>query len=159
MTLCKSDKLRNLFESLDMEELNSQLPGIELIVIDELKNSSPDPHFLLNQYEAEENMIALEIKRLQALKKDKEIKFDLLKTMIYDYINKNGIKRVESVAGKLSKRKTISKLSIKDLSRIPDEAWTVKREPSNTKIRELLKEGKLSTDIASLEDNYTLFRN
>lgn len=96
--------------------------------------------------EAESDMIAAEIKRLQGLKKSKDSGSERLREVLstamvaFGREDNKGIKRFETPTLKLSTRRSES-VQITDEKSIPDQYMVVKKEVSKTLIKEAIIQG------------------
>jgi CxxC motif-containing protein len=110
--------------------------------------------------DGEADIIAAEIKRLQALKKTKENSAVRLKEaltsamLIFGQEDNKGIKRFETPTIKLSTRKSES-VNITDEASVPEQYWVVKREISKTAITNSIKAGEI-VEGAEMKTNYSV---
>ena len=116
--------------------------------------------YIILKMDAETDMIAAEIKRLQALKKTKENSAVRLKEvlttamLVFGNEDAKGIKRYETPLIKLSTRRSES-VNIIDESLIPDDYWAVKREVSKSVISAAIKAGETIAG-AEMKTNYSV---
>ena len=110
--------------------------------------------------EAEAEQAAVEIKRIQVLKKAKEntvtrLKETLLSAlMVFTEEDAKGIRRYETPLAKLSTRKSVA-VEILDDTIIPDDFWVVKKEVSKSTIGQAIKDGA-EVPGAQLKENISL---
>ena len=110
--------------------------------------------------ESEADAAAVEIKRIQALKKAKEntiarLKESLLAAlMVFTEEDAKGIRRYETPLAKLSTRKSQS-VEVLDEASIPTAFWVIKKELSKSEISKAIKDGE-SVPGAQLKDNIGL---
>ena len=110
--------------------------------------------------DGEADIIAAEIKRLQALKKTKENSVLRLKEaltsamLIFGQEDNKGIKRFETSTLKLSTRKSES-VNITDEASVPEQYWVVKKEISKSAITNSIKAGEI-VEGAEMKTNYSV---
>ena len=110
--------------------------------------------YLILKMDAESDMIAAEIKRLQALKKSKDNNSERLRDALsvamvaFGREDNKGIKRFETPTLKLSTHKSES-VQITDEKSIPAAYMVVKHEVSKTLIKEAINQG-IQVDGAQL---------
>lgn len=94
--------------------------------------------FVVKEFQAKADMIAEEIKRLNAIKKQYENAVDRLKNSLLDSVKMNGPIITDQV--KISSR-TYKSVSITDELELPDEFLRVKYEPKKAEIKTAIDMG------------------
>jgi|SRR3712207_2120788 len=87
--------------------------------------------------------IDMEIKRLRALKKQKEKRIESIKEYALACMQMQGVKKIETYLGNISIRKGSGKVIIDDIDKLPDEykRTTVTIEGDRTAIKKAIKDG------------------
>lgn len=135
-------------------ELSPELSQALAINETELKEKAINYGYVIRSFEYENDIIDAEIKRLKALKEQKEKAIQKLKDAVSDAMNLYGIEKVESPALKLSFRKSESiKISENLDKRFMIEKVTL--QPDKVAIKEAIKKGE-QVDGAVLVINQNL---
>ena len=127
-------------------ELTPELQEAMTITQDSFEKKAEAYSYLIIKMESESDMVAAEIKRLQALKKSKDNNSDRLREALsvamvaFGREDNKGIKRFETPTLKLSTRKSES-VQITDEKAIPAQYMVVKQEVSKTLIKEAISQG------------------
>ena len=127
-------------------ELTPEVQEALTITQDAFEKKAEAYSYLILKMEAESDMIAAKIKRLQGLKKSKNNSSERLRDalsvamMAFGREDNKGIKRFETPTLKLSTRKSES-VQIIDEKAIPDSYMVVKKEISKTLIKEAINQG------------------
>jgi hypothetical protein len=122
-------------------ELSPELSQALAINETELKEKAINYGYVIRSFEYENDIIDAEIKRLKALKEQKEKAIQKLKDAVSDAMNLYGIEKVESPALKLSFRKSESvEISEKLDKRFMIEKVTL--QPDKVAIKEAIKKGE-----------------
>jgi len=127
-------------------ELTPELQEAMTITQDSFEKKAEAYSYLIIKMESESDMVAAEIKRLQALKKSKDNNSDRLREALsvamvaFGREDNKGIKRFETPTLRLSTRKSES-VQITDEKAIPAQYMVVKQEVSKTLIKEAISQG------------------
>lgn len=122
-------------------ELSPELSQALAINETELKEKAINYGYVIRSFEYENDIIDAEIKRLKALKEQKEKAIQKLKDAVSDAMNLYGIEKVESPALKLSFRKSESVEISENLNkRFMIEKVTL--QPDKVAIKEAIKKGE-----------------
>ena len=122
-------------------ELSPELSQALAINETELKEKAINYGYVIRSFEYENDIIDAEIKRLKALKEQKEKAIQKLKDAVSDAMNLYGIEKVESPALKLSFRKSESV----EISENLDKRFMIEKvtlQPDKVAIKEAIKKGK-----------------
>jgi len=112
------------------------------------------------KWESEIETASAEIKRIQAIKKNKENSLERLKEtlkaalLVFGQEDNKGVKRFETPLVKLSTRKSYA-VEVTDADSLPDGCFVIKKEVSKTAIKNLLESGA-QIDGAFLKENISL---
>ncbi|MBH7473395.1 siphovirus Gp157 family protein, partial [Clostridioides difficile] len=104
-----------------------KLEEIKEIIKQEIQNKNTRIVSVILNIDSDINSIDSEIKRLQELKKVKKNTLDRLKSNIKDCMELLGTKKVETVLGNISIRKSAGSLVIEDEEKIPAIYKTVEQ--------------------------------
>ena len=135
-------------------ELSPELSQALAINETELKEKAINYGYVIKSFEYENDIIDAEIKRLKALKEQKEKAIQKLKNAVSDAMNLYGIEKVESPALKLSFRKSESI----EISENLDKRFMIEKvtlQPDKVAIKEAIKKGE-QVDGAVLVINQNL---
>lgn len=135
-------------------ELSPELSQALAINETELKEKAINYGYVIRSFEYENDIIDAEIKRLKALKEQKEKAIQKLKDAVSDAMNLYGIEKVESPALKLSFRKSESV----EISENLDKRFMIEKvtlQPDKVAIKEAIKKGE-QVDGAVLVINQNL---
>lgn len=135
-------------------ELSPELSQALAINETELKEKAINYGYVIRSFEYENDIIDAEIKRLKALKEQKEKAIQKLKDAVSDAMNLYGIEKVESPALKLSFRKSESV----EISENLDKRFMIEKvtlQPDKIAIKEAIKKGE-QVDGAVLVINQNL---
>jgi hypothetical protein len=127
-------------------ELTPEVQEALTITQDAFEKKAEAYSYLILKMEAESDMIAAEIKRLQGLKKSKDNSSERLRDALsvamiaFGREDNKGIKRFETPTLKLSTRKSES-VQIIDEKSISDSYMVMKKEVSKTLIKEAINQG------------------
>lgn len=135
-------------------ELSPELSQALAINETELKEKAINYGYVIRSFEYENDIIDAEIKRLKALKEQKEKAIQKLKDAVSDAMNLYGIEKVESPALKLSFRKSESI----EISENLDKRFMIEKitlQPDKVAIKEAIKKGE-QVDGAVLVINQNL---
>lgn len=135
-------------------ELTPELSQALAINETELKEKAINYGYVIRSFEYENEIIDAEIKRLKALKEQKEKAIQKLKDAVSDAMNLYGIEKVESPALKLSFRKSESI----EISENLDKRFMIEKvtlQPDKVAIKEAIKKGE-QVDGAVLVINQNL---
>lgn len=135
-------------------ELSPELSQALAINETELKEKAINYGYVIRSFEYENDIIDAEIKRLKALKEQKEKAIQKLKDAVSDAMNLYGIEKVESSALKLSFRKSESI----EISENLDKRFMIEKvtlQPDKVAIKEAIKKGE-QVDGAVLVINQNL---
>lgn len=135
-------------------ELSPELSQALSINETELKEKAINYGYVIRSFEYENDIIDAEIKRLKALKEQKEKAIQKLKDAVSDAMNLYGIEKVESPALKLSFRKSESV----EISENLDKRFMIEKvtlQPDKVAIKEAIKKGE-QVDGAVLVINQNL---
>lgn len=122
-------------------ELNPELSQALAINETDLKEKAINYGYVIRSFEYENDIIDAEIKRLKALKEQKEKAIQKLKDAVSDAMNLYGIEKVESPALKLSFRKSESV----EISENLDKRFMIEKvtlQPDKIAIKEAIKKGE-----------------
>ena len=122
-------------------ELSPELSQALAINETELKEKAINYGYVIRTFEYENDIIDAEIKRLKALKQQKEKAIQKLKDAVSDAMNLYGIEKVESPALKLSFRKSESV----EISENLDKRFMIEKvtlQPDKVAIKEAIKKGE-----------------
>ena len=122
-------------------ELSPELSQALAINETELKEKAINYGYVIRTFEYENDIIDAEIKRLKALKEQKEKAIQKLKDAVSDAMNLYGIEKVESPALKLSFRKSESV----EISENLDKRFMIEKvtlQPDKVAIKEAIKKGE-----------------
>lgn len=122
-------------------ELSPELSQALAINETELKEKAINYGYVIRSFEYENDIIDAEIKRLKALKEQKEKAIQKLKDTVSDAMNLYGIEKVESPALKLSFRKSESV----EISENLDKRFIIEKvtlQPDKVAIKEAIKKGE-----------------
>ncbi len=122
-------------------ELSPELSQDLAINETELKEKAINYGYVIRSFEYENDIIDAEIKRLKALKEQKEKAIQKLKDAVSDAMNLYGIEKVESPALKLSFRKSESV----EISENLDKRFMIEKvtlQPDKVAIKEAIKKGE-----------------
>lgn len=122
-------------------ELSPELSQALAINETELKEKAINYGYVIRSFEYENDIIDTEIKRLKALKEQKEKAIQKLKDAVLDAMNLYGIEKVESPALKLSFRKSESV----EISENLDKRFMIEKvtlQPDKVAIKEAIKKGE-----------------
>ena len=122
-------------------ELSPELSQALAINETELKEKAINYGYVIRSFEYENDIIDAEIKRLKALKEQKEKAIQKLKDAVSDAMNLYGIEKVESPALKLSFRKSESV----EISENLDKRFMIEKvtlQPDKVAIKEAIKKGE-----------------
>lgn len=122
-------------------ELSPELSQALAINETELKEKAINYGYVIRSFEYENDIIDAEIKRLKALKEQKEKAIQKLKDAVSDAMNLYGIEKVESPALKLSFRKSESI----EISENLDKRFMIEKvtlQPDKVAIKEAIKKGE-----------------
>lgn len=122
-------------------ELSPELSQALAINETELKEKAINYGYVIRSFEYENDIIDSEIKRLKALKEQKEKAIQKLKDAVSDAMNLYGIEKVESPALKLSFRKSESI----EISENLDKRFMIEKvtfQPDKVAIKEAIKKGE-----------------
>lgn len=122
-------------------ELSPELSQALAINETELKEKAINYGYVIRSFEYENDIIDAEIKRLKALKEQKEKAIQKLKDAVSDAMNIYGIEKVESPALKLSFRKSESV----EISENLDKRFMIEKvtlQPDKVAIKEAIKKGE-----------------
>ena len=133
----------NLVNSIidNNSELSPELSQALAINETELKEKAINYGYVIRSFEYENDIIDAEIKRLKALKEQKEKAIQKLKDAVSDAMNLYGIEKVESPALKLSFRKSESV----EISENLDKRFMIEKvtlQPDKVAIKEAIKKGE-----------------
>ena len=94
-----------------------------------------------------------EVRRLKTIAARNKNAHTRLKSYLMMMLEEIGVDKVETPFGTCSIRTAgVAKLVLNtDLDDLPDDLCKFKREPDNEKIRSLIEEGKISSDVAELQ--------
>lgn len=135
-------------------ELSPELSQALAINETELKEKAINYGYVIRSFEYENDIIDAEIKRLKALKEQKEKAIQKLKDAVSNAMNLYGIEKVESPALKLSFRKSESV----EISENLDKRFMIEKvtlQPDKVAIKEAIKKGE-QVDGAVLVINQNL---
>lgn len=135
-------------------ELSPELSQALAINETDLKEKAINYGYVIRSFEYENDIIDAEIKRLKALKEQKEKAIQKLKDAVSDAMNLYGIEKVESPALKLSFRKSESV----EISENLDKRFMIEKvtlQPDKVAIKEAIKKGE-QVDGAVLVINQNL---
>lgn len=135
-------------------ELSPELSQALAINETELKEKAINYGYVIRSFEYENDIIDAEIKRLKALKEQKEKAIQKLKDAVSDAMNLYGIEKVESPELKLSFRKSESI----EISENLDKRFMIEKvtlQPDKVAIKEAIKKGE-QVDGAVLVINQNL---
>lgn len=135
-------------------ELSPELSQALAINETELKDKAINYGYVIRSFEYENDIIDAEIKRLKALKEQKEKAIQKLKDAVSDAMNLYGIEKVESPALNLSFRKSESV----EISENLDKRFMIQKvtlQPDKVAIKEAIKKGE-QVDGAVLVINQNL---
>ncbi|HBF0856601.1 TPA: siphovirus Gp157 family protein, partial [Clostridioides difficile] len=104
-----------------------KLEEIKEIIKKEIQNKNTRIVSVIINIDSDINSIDLEIKRLQELKKVKKNNLDRLKSNIKECMELLGTKKIETVLGNISIRKSAGSLVIEDEEKIPAIYKTVEQ--------------------------------
>ncbi|EQE97840.1 siphovirus Gp157 family protein [Clostridioides difficile CD109] len=118
-----------------------KLEEIKEIIKQEIQNKNTRIVSVILNIDSDINSIDSEIKRLQELKRVKKNTLDRLKSNIKDCMELLGTKKVETVLGNISIRKSAGSLVIEDEEKIPAIYKTVEQvvKVDKNTIKDLLK--------------------
>jgi len=122
-------------------ELSPELSQALVINETELKEKAINYGYVIRSFEYENDIIDAEIKRLKALKEQKEKAIQKLKDAVTDAMNLYSIEKVESPALKLSFRKSESV----EISENLDKRFMIEKvtlQPDKVAIKEAIKKGE-----------------
>lgn len=122
-------------------ELSPELSQALAINETELKEKAINYGYVIRSFEYENDIIDAEIKRLKALKEQKEKAIQKLKDAVSDAMNLYGIEKVESPVLKLSFRKSESI----EISENIDKRFVIEKitlQPDKVAIKEAIKKGE-----------------
>jgi hypothetical protein len=122
-------------------ELSPELSQALAINETELKEKAINYGYVIRSFEYENDIIDAEIKRLKALKEQKEKAIQKLKDAVSDAMNLYSIEKVESPALKLSFRKSESV----EISENLDKRFMIEKvtlQPDKVAIKEAIKKGE-----------------
>lgn len=122
-------------------ELSPELSQALAINESELKEKAINYGYVIKSFEYENDIIDAEIKRLKAIKEQKEKAIDRLKDAVKDAMNLYGIEKVDSPALKLSFRKSESV----EISENLDKRFMIEKvtyQPDKVAIKEAIKNGE-----------------
>lgn len=122
-------------------ELSPELSQALAINESELKEKAINYGYVIRSFEYENDIIDAEIKRLKAIKEQKEKAIDRLKDAVKDAMNLYGIEKVDSPALKLSFRKSESV----EISENLDKRFMIEKvtyQPDKVAIKEAIKNGE-----------------
>lgn len=122
-------------------ELSPELSQALAINESELKEKAINYGYVIRSFEYENDIIDSEIKRLKAIKEQKEKAIDRLKDAVKDAMNLYGIEKVDSPALKLSFRKSESV----EISENLDKRFMIEKvtyQPDKVAIKEAIKNGE-----------------
>lgn len=122
-------------------ELSPEISQVLAINETELKEKAINYGYVIRSFEYENDIIDAEIKRLKALKEQKEKAIQKLKDAVSDAMNLYGIEKVESPALKLSFRKSESV----EISENLDKRFMIEKvtlQPDKVAIKEAIKKGE-----------------
>lgn len=122
-------------------ELSPELSQALAINETDLKEKAINYGYVIRSFEYENDIIDAEIKRLKALKEQKEKAIQKLKDAVSDAMNLYGIEKVESPALKLSFRKSESV----EISENLDKRFMIEKvtlQPDKVAIKEAIKKGE-----------------
>lgn len=152
---------KEYFELLtQLEECDGELtPELEQALVvsqHELEEKAVGYSHVIRKVDSDIDVIAAEIKRLQALKKAKETTVDRLKSAVENAMVMFGVQKVEAATTVLSLRKSES-TEITNEAALPKEYLTEKitYTPNKNAIKEAIREGK-EVSGANLVTKYNL---
>jgi predicted phage tail protein len=122
-------------------ELSPELSQALAINETELKEKAINYAYVIRSFEYENDIIDAEIKRLKALKEQKEKAIQKLKDTVLDAMNLYGIEKVDSPSLKLSFRKSESV----EISENLDKRFMIEKitmQPDKLAIKEAIKKGE-----------------
>ena len=122
-------------------ELSPELSQALAINETELKEKAINYGYVIRSFEYENDIIDAEIKRLKAIKEQKEKAIDRLKDAVKDAMNLYGIEKVDSPALKLSFRKSESV----EISENLDKRFMIEKvtyQPDKVAIKDAIKNGE-----------------
>lgn len=97
--------------------------------------------YVIKQMDAEQKVIAEEVKRLQERKKTAENKQKYLKQYLHDSMNATGIDKVKSPTITISIRKNPPSLDVTNEENIPEEFYQIKKELKRKDLLDYMKNG------------------
>ncbi|HBF7727286.1 TPA: siphovirus Gp157 family protein [Clostridioides difficile] len=120
-----------------------KLEEIKEIIKQEIQNKNTRIISVIINIDSDINSIDSEIKRLQELKRVKKNTLDRLKSNIKDCMELLGTKKVETVLGNISIRKSAGSLVIEDEEKIPSIYKTVEQvvKVDKNTIKDVIKKG------------------
>ena len=137
-------------------ELTPEIENALAINKAELEEKGLNYGFVIKSLESDIDVIDLEVKRLQALKKVRQTAIDRLKSTLKDAMELYEISEIKSPIIKINFRKSES-TEILDESLIDKEYMVEKitRTPDKTKIKDAIKSG-LTVNGAIVQTNYNI---
>ena len=133
--------------------LSDELESSLNIVYEELEEKSINYCKLIKHTEGENKIIDDEIKRLSALKKNRNSLITILKDRISNALKLFDMDKVETPLYKISFRKSTS-VEIEDIELLPNEAVIIEKKVSKTVLKEMMKIGDV--EGAKLVINFNL---
>lgn len=143
---------QNLLELLDNEEVDKEMIKQALDeVMDNIKSKIHSICTIVNDQKGDIDMIDAEIKRLQALKKNKQSNMDFLKGYLSDMLQANNINKMDTGLFRVGFRTSVA-LVVNDEEAIPEKYLNVQTKvtPDKRLITEKIKNGE-QVDGCSLE--------
>jgi len=148
--------MQHVNELLDADEIDEQCAADAIEVIrTELEKKGGNIVALIRQLDGEAEMIDIEVKRLQAMKKSRENKVDHIKKYILQNLEVMGIDKVETPLGKISIRKSES-VEISDITKLPADfvKTTIATTADKIALKAALKNGEI--DGACIKTNSSI---
>lgn len=149
-------ELSNDFKNIDEIEDNEE---IKEIIINEIKNKTSNIIRLIRNKETKVDMIDLEIKRLQAMKKVEENKIKSIKEYTKECMQIIDVKKIETNLGNITLRKSPVSLRIMNDENIPNQFIEVIQETKIDKkaiIQHFKETGEMFEGIDYLTENKSL---
>lgn len=149
-------ELSNDFKNIDEIEDNEE---IKEIIINEIKNKTSNIIRLIRNKETKIDMIDLEIKRLQAMKKVEENKIKSIKEYTKECMQIIDVKKIETNLGNITLRKSPVSLRIMNDENIPNQFIEVIQETKIDKkaiIQHFKETGEMFEGIDYLTENKSL---
>lgn len=134
--------IEELEELEGQEEQLEQTKRVKALIDLEINNKSESMLYILRNIQSDIEAIDGEIKRLQALKKNKQNSMNKLKTLIKECLEKLGKKRLETSLGNLTVRNNPDSINVLDETLVPEEFVKVEvvKKVDKKKIKDWLNE-------------------